>query len=759
MAAKKSAEYYAVVDGLRAMAVIAVLLYHQDVAWLPGGYLGVEVFFVISGFIITSQLSRHWDIAGMIDYPAFLSHRCFRLLPGMLAMILVSWIAVSIAWTEELHQLRSDTPASFLFLQNWQLIINDLAYFDAMGRPRIFQHLWSLGVEFQFYLLWPLVCLGMFRLPLVWQPPMMMLLVIASYTWMAVSAGGLESGDSSRIYLGTDTRVGAIILGAALARALRAYPRLGRIIGLPGVSPMGFGTLLTLHYVLEESMPVLYQGGFAFVAVLSAIVIGGTLVNPAGTIGRFLGSSPMTAIGRRAYSLYLWHWPVFCLSQPYVDVPIESLTLFFVRLVATLILSELSYRIVEMPFRGGKVLIALREIWADSHLRPVLLVTAGLYGCLACVLGIAVLNPGTMDNVARSASQFVSPDVEAAETLGDFSHGAVVADHLVDGSYRIPVTAENVYDIPAGLEVAVESCPPIPDPGLQVAGENPRSEKENAPAAEKLHKASLMELSAAAEFPTTDVSKTPVTDEPPPMAMPVADEVTSAEIPEAPAFDRALETAVQEKRGGTETPTNRTTEGKPRRPQKFTGCLAPTPGISARSPVAVEQGKHYVSRMSPSDEKKRTVYAVGDSVILGAFYQLRKRVGNIDIDAQVGRHLVSAIPLFQRRLNKGVLSDTVLIHLGNNGAFSQQDIDRLLKLLEDVPRVLFINLKLPRSYEGKNNQRIMQAIDGDRIRVLDWRTLSLNSDKVFAGDGIHLTAKGARLYTEMIAEVLCPESI
>ncbi|MCP3870214.1 MAG: acyltransferase [Gammaproteobacteria bacterium] len=261
-----------------------------------------------------------------------------------------------------------------------------------------------MGVEFQFYLVWPLVCPGVFRLPLFWQPLVLLSPTVASYTWMGIAASGLEGGYLPRVYLGTDTRIGAIILGVALAQAMSAFPRSGRIPGLSGVSLVGFVLLLTMHFLLEESLPALYQGGFAVVAVLSAAVIGWTLANSSGMTARFLGSSLMTAIGRRAFSLYLWHWPVFCLSQSYVDIPLEGATLFLARLVATVMLSELSYRVVEMPFRGGKVLISLREIWADPDLRPVFMATTGLYWCLTCVLGIAVLNP------ASSMDSSVTPD-------------------------------------------------------------------------------------------------------------------------------------------------------------------------------------------------------------------------------------------------------------------------------------------------------------------------------------------------------------
>jgi lysophospholipase L1-like esterase len=163
--------------------------------------------------------------------------------------------------------------------------------------------------------------------------------------------------------------------------------------------------------------------------------------------------------------------------------------------------------------------------------------------------------------------------------------------------------------------------------------------------------------------------------------------------------------------------------------------------------------------MYPRDYVKRRVYAIGDSVMLGAVGAVDNALGDVDIDAKVGRQLAEALPLLRERIARGVLSDVVVIHLGNNGPFREAQLADLLALLRDVRHVVLINLKLPRSYESRNNDLISAAAADPRVRVIDWRTASLAAKGLFGGDGIHLTAAGARLYAGLIAAAVCPGAL
>jgi peptidoglycan/LPS O-acetylase OafA/YrhL len=664
--AKSTSTYYAPIDGLRAVAVAAVLLYHHDIGWLPGGYLGVEIFFVISGFIITMQLARQWDRSARIAYADFLVRRGFRLFPGMAAMLVATWLTVALFWPAELGQLRADTPAGLAFLQNWHMILQELSYFDAIGRPRLLQHLWSLGVEFQFYLLWPLACVAVLRLPRRLQALAVVLFAAASYLWMAGLAGELGDADASRVYLGTDTRLGAILLGAALALALRGAPRLtpGVVarVGLPGASLLGLALLAVALRQLEDNDPQLYQGGFAAVALATALSIGSLFLCPRGPVAGLLGSRLMTAIGVRAYSLYLWHWPVFCLTQADVDLPLEGVPLFLVRLGITAALSELSYSVVEMPFRDGQVQTGLRAMLRDPLLRPGVLAASGLYSGLGAVLGVAMLTPQTLQQASLDAAAMLSPPAAAAEN-----------------DFFPPL--EHARDLPPPAEtVPPRSVSPS-------AGEGVSPAAETSPAA------------------TTE-------------AEPFA---------------------------ATAAPTLATAAAG--------GCFKPAG--APRPPLAVVRGAQYVQRMHPRDLVKRHVYAIGDSVMLGAVGTLDSALGDIDVDAKVGRQLGEALPLLRERIARGVLSDIVVIHLGNNGPFRAAELTELLDLLREVPRVVLVNLKLPRSYEGRNNELLAAAAAEPRVRVVDWRKAGFAGGGAFGRDGIHLTPAGAKLYAARIAAAVC----
>ncbi len=671
-ASDNSGGYYSAIDGLRALAVIAVLLYHHDIAWLPGGYLGVEIFFVISGFIITMQLARRWEREARVDYPLFLLRRGFRLLPGMVAMIVATWLVVALWWPTDLQQLRADTPASLTFLQNWNLLYQNLSYFEAMGRPRLLQHLWSLGVEFQFYLAWPLACVAVFRLPRRVQALAVFLLAGAAYLWMAELAGRLGDGDPSRAYLATDTRVGAILLGSALALMLRNSPRPATGAAVSVVGALALVGVCAELWLLEESHPWLYHGGLAVVALGTATAIGSLFLRPRGPVAVVLGSRPFTAIGVRAYSLYLWHWPVFCLTQANVDVPLDGVPLFIFRLMLTAVLSELSYSVVEMPFRDGHVQAGLRAMWCDRRLRPGVLAASGLYSGLGCILGVALLTPQTLQQASTTAGAIISPPVAAAE-VGAFGQPEGVHEPA-------PVASHDVEPVPGGA----------PPSEIVVAMVHPTDAEPRA--------------------------ETPVEMRDP-----------------SPARE-------------------------PRRsePARQVGCFAPVG--AAHPPFAVTRGEKYVQRMFPRDYVKRGVYAVGDSVMLGAVSALDAALGDADIDAKVGRQLTEALPLLRERIARGVLSDVVVIHLGNNGPFREAQLDDLLDLLRDVPQVVLVNLKLPRSYERRNNELLSAVVADPRVRLVDWRAASLAGKGVFGGDGIHLTAVGAQLYARLIAAAVCPDT-
>ena len=371
---------------MRAFAVIAVLLYHADLAWIPGGFLGVEVFFVISGYLITALLLAEWRQRGRIDLKTFWLRRARRLLPA-LYVLLVATLAFAVVFLPgEIAGLRGDVVAALGYVTNWYLIFGQESYFEAVGRPSLLQHLWSLAVEEQFYLIWPPIlalglCIGATRLRRRRVLTVVIFGAVASA--MAMALLYVPGVDPSRIYYGTDTRATGLLCGAALAflwspgEKYRPSEARHHRLGLPGRSRfrrrwgwtapllldiVGFAALGALVWFcvnLGEFQPFLYSGGFALVGIATTATIM-AIVHPHSVIGsRFLGSAPLRWVGVRSYGIYLWHWPVFMVTRPDLDVPIDGLPLLALRLTATVVLADLSYRYIETPIRRG----ALGRAW------------------------------------------------------------------------------------------------------------------------------------------------------------------------------------------------------------------------------------------------------------------------------------------------------------------------------------------------------------------------------------------------------------
>jgi peptidoglycan/LPS O-acetylase OafA/YrhL len=341
-------------DGVRALAVIAVLLYHGGLGVL-GGFLGVETFFVLSGFLITGLLLAEWRQNGSIKLTRFWLRRARRLLPALLLLLLGTALLVALLLPQETGQLRTDILAALSYVMNWHLIVGQQSYFDPALRPPLLQHLWSLAIEEQFYLLWPFIFgIGMRYLR---RTGFLLALLGTSAASLALMAAIADPGaDPSRVYYGTDTRASALLIGSALALLWSPWhsaPSAGRGVGL-AVDMLGLAALsgLLLSYLrLFEYHPLLYRGGFALVSLATAAVIVAVTHPGARLMPTLLGWKPLTWIGLRSYGIYLWHWPIFMMTRPYIDVSLDGWQLFGLRCAAVLLLAELSFRFVELPIR------------------------------------------------------------------------------------------------------------------------------------------------------------------------------------------------------------------------------------------------------------------------------------------------------------------------------------------------------------------------------------------------------------------------
>jgi peptidoglycan/LPS O-acetylase OafA/YrhL len=341
-------------DGLRAIAVAAVFLYHSRIDWLPGGFFGVDLFFVLSGYLITSLLLAEWEAGNRVDLRRFWLRRARRLLPAMVVVVLAALFLAAIFARTDLARTRGDAVSSLLYYTNWHLIIANHSYFNLMGRPSLLQHLWSLAVEEQFYVIWPLllvpglVLVGRKRLPL---------LVIAGTAGSATLMWLLynPNGDPSRVYYGTDTRAFLLLMGILLALVWPAFERLRR--ALPLLELLGVAALVAtvlLFRQMQDFDPTLYRGGDLAAAFCFAVLIA-AVAHPRTGLGQALGVAPLRWIGERSYGIYLWHWPVIALMRPGVDISWTGPGVVVAQAAIVLTAAALSYRYIEQPIRTGRL--------------------------------------------------------------------------------------------------------------------------------------------------------------------------------------------------------------------------------------------------------------------------------------------------------------------------------------------------------------------------------------------------------------------
>ncbi|MBP1307697.1 peptidoglycan/LPS O-acetylase OafA/YrhL/lysophospholipase L1-like esterase [Paenibacillus sp. 1182] len=344
-------------DGLRALAVIAVIVYHLNPDWLPGGLLGVGVFFTLSGYLITDILVSQWDTYHSFKMKDFWLRRARRLLPAMLTVVAVIVLCSLLFDPSRLTALRGDVPAALVYMSNWWFIFHQVSYFESFGPPSPLGHLWSLAVEEQFYILWPLLL----ALGLKFMPKRIVLagwvtcLALISALLMAVIY--VPGSDPSRVYYGTDTRGFALLIGAALALVwpsgkLKEQASAKARMLLDSIGAISLLLLCHWAWASNEYDPSLYRGGLLGIALVTAIVVA-ALAHPVSHLGRLLGIKPLRWIGARSYGLYLWHFPVITLTTPQVDTDGVHVTRIILQLLATVLLASLSFKYIEEPIRHG----------------------------------------------------------------------------------------------------------------------------------------------------------------------------------------------------------------------------------------------------------------------------------------------------------------------------------------------------------------------------------------------------------------------
>jgi peptidoglycan/LPS O-acetylase OafA/YrhL len=399
------------IDAMRAIAVLAVFLYHAGVGWMPGGFLGVDVFFTISGYLITSLLLSEYRRGGHIRLGQFWLRRARRLLPAVGVMIAVTMVVAAIVEPERMTALRGDAISSLTYVANWHFAFGHQSYFDQFQRPSLFRHLWSLSVEEQFYLFWPLAFAA--GMSLLGRKRLLLGVLAGALASLALMWILFDPTDTARAYYGTDTHAVGLLIGVALAlvwsplqmRQARSGRWSGPALDAIGVVALGYVVLSFLD--VHDYDLALFHGGYLWLALATAAVLA-VIAHPAARLGGLLAQPPLIWLGLRSYSFYLWHWPVLALTRPGLDVSLPRGILIPLQLLVVLALADLSYRFVELPFRGKRKLPAL----PDGRLRVARPALA------FAVVGVVVLIG--WGGIVSTGGRHLEPGVAAASTA-DFA--------------------------------------------------------------------------------------------------------------------------------------------------------------------------------------------------------------------------------------------------------------------------------------------------------------------------------------------------
>lgn len=662
--------YVPSLDGIRAIAVIAVILYHIRINLLPGGFLGVTLFFVLSGYLITTLLMSESSSTGKIDIRQFWLRRIRRLLPGLYVMMAVVLIYIIFFDRAQFPQWRLDALSSVFYMSNWWFIFHQVSYFNRFGTPTPFGHLWSLSIEEQFYLVWPLVIIGACALRTK-RRTLAFITFVGALVSAALMAFLYAPGfDPSRVYYGTDTHAFSLLVGATLAVLLSRRHR-ARHLRLRGSLPfresffdlVGLFALLAIlssFWWMSEYSDVTYLGGMFFLSIVAAVLIT-VLTRQDSRLAKVLGWQPLRWIGRRSYGIYLWHYPVIVLTQPPMNTQGVGVLRAVLQITASIVLAALSWKFIEEPMirrgikrgikRGSEL---LKPTYERKQMPRFLQLSAR--GTVVAAMSLVVASGG-----------FVFP------TLNDdtaMAHGGM-SSNPVSGIQSVFAEARN----PGGSDTSNQSLP-----------------------------------------------------------------------------EKATTSAYQESQ-----------MQPPAKVQTTVGGSAQSIPSSQHKPASVlgskDQNTNSVSSAVRRSDKTQRITAVGDSVMVDIAPYLKKLYPQSVVNGKVGRQMWQASTVFHQLQAKKDIGHDVVIELGTNGPFPEQELTSLVKYLGPNRHIFLANTRVPRSWQNHVNDMIQNVVSKySNVRLINWYAFSAGKPSYFTPDGVHLTAQGANQYASLIQQAVMQQT-
>lgn len=677
-------------DGLRAIAVIGVIAYHLNLDFIPGGLLGVGIFFVLSGYLITDILLSQWREHGRISLGDFWLRRFRRLLPGMLTMTAAVMLWLACTDPSRLASLRGDIVSGIMYISNWWYIFHHVSYFESFGPPSPFGHFWSLAVEEQFYLVWPLLLIAAIML-FKRKGWLVVFIVVAA----ELSAGAMAimynpDLDPSRVYYGTDTRAFALLAGAALAvvwpsrKLSNALPAMNRL----ALDAAGLGALAVLIYMMlntSEYDSFLYQGGMVAQAVAATVLVA-VLAHPSSFLARILGAKPLRWIGERSYGMYLWHYPVIVLTSPVVDTGGSHPVRMILQVIATVILASLSLKYIENPIRYNGFRDSLSRLWGRGRTS---LVPRHVWWKRTGLLMTLLL-------LCYSVSQMVLPVAANSD-----SHTMSMST-VLNGEKSAEEKGQNV--LPAGTKPAGSVKTNQDAQAGSESGVKGKPEENNKPEAGD----------AAGSRP-------------------------------AKTNDSA---------SGNEDQKNETSDNEPDKSSAGAGNgeadQSGPEAVDGKKDTADSGKKDEPS--TPVVQDGRINYTIiGDSVILDAKPYLEQSIGGVYVDGHIGRQMWQAGDVLQGLKRNKQLGSQVVLELGTNGSFNSRSLKAVLDGLKDESHVYLVTVRVPRPWERTVNKALEEAASNySNVLLIDWYEASEGHDEYFEKDGVHLTATGSEAFAALV---------